>query len=169
MRVDEIMTRDMRTCTRQDNLARVVHSMWEGDCGFIPVVDEGNRVVGVLTDRDICVALATRDKTASSLLAADVLSKALHTCAPDDDVKTALATMQAQRVRRLPVVDAQKRLAGVLSMNDVVLHAETEMGRKAGAISAADVVRTFREICQHAPKTARKPAVAAVKLGRAAY
>jgi CBS domain-containing protein len=168
MRVDEIMTRETRTCTRQDSLARVVRTMWEGDCGFIPVVDEGSRVVGVLTDRDVCVALATHNKIDPPLFAADVLSSAVHSCAPDDDVKTALAMMRTQRVRRLPVVDAQKRLVGVLSVNDIVLHAEPEMGGKTGAISAADVIRTLREIRQHAPKTARKPAVAAAELARAA-
>jgi CBS domain-containing protein len=158
VKVEEIMMKETKSCTRQDNLAGVVHSMWEGDCGFIPVVDEGRHVVGVLTDRDICVALATRDRTASSLTAGDVVSRTVHTCAPDDDVKTALATMRTQRVRRLPVVDAQKRLAGVFSMNDVVLHADHGTGRKA--VPVTEVIETLKGICQHTARPARKPATA---------
>jgi CBS domain-containing protein len=72
--------------------------MWEGDCGVLPVVDD-NELVGVVTDRDMYIALATRNTRAAHLR---VATKKVATCAPEDDVHAALATMREHRIRRLP-------------------------------------------------------------------
>lgn len=165
MKVEEIMTEDVKSCLADDNLATVVRRMWEGDCGLIPVVDTDRRVAGVVTDRDICIALATRDRTASALLAGDVLSQAVYTCSPGDDVKAALETMRMRRVRRLPVVDGQNQLVGILSMSDIVLHSDHGTGRKTGGISYADVAETFKGICQRTRQAVRKTLAAG--MGRA--
>lgn len=85
---------------------RVQEIMWERDCGIVPVVDEGGKVVGMISDRDIGIALATRGRPAGQLLAREVPTGRLFTCSPDDTVQVALSTMQDAKARRLAVVDA---------------------------------------------------------------
>lgn len=141
MKVKEIMTREVQTCTPDTTVAEAAHLMWEGDCGILPVVDAAG-LVGVVTDRDMYIALATRNTPAARLNVADVASKKPVTCAPEDDVQTALATMQRARVRRLPVVGFGNAVQGILSIDDVV--------RAAGAgkaVRADDVVTTLQAIC----------------------
>ena len=75
--------------------------MWDGDCGILP--DDG-QLVGVVTDRDMYIALATQNERASQLKAGAVATAAVATCAPEDDVQAALTIMRESRVRRLPVV-----------------------------------------------------------------
>ena len=66
MKVRDLMTSRVRTCRPSTSLADVVSEMWEGDCGVLPVVNDEGRVIGMITDRDICIALATRDRFARS-------------------------------------------------------------------------------------------------------
>lgn len=105
MKVTEIMTAAPRTCTPDTTLAAAANLMWEGDCGILPVVDDGE-LVGVVTDRDMYIALATRNARASQVRVGAVATKTVSACQPEDEVEAALATMKRARVRRLPVVDA---------------------------------------------------------------
>ncbi len=141
MKVREIMTRDVKTCRPETNLAEVVKLMWERDCGVLPVVNSEGKVFGMITDRDICVAIATRGRTADRIEVRDVTAGKACTCAPDDDAAVALQKMKSQRVRRLPVVDAEGGLKGILSLNDVVTH--------TGAASSTEIVSTMASICEH--------------------
>jgi len=151
MRVKEIMTGAIEACRPATDLAAVAMTMWRQDCGFVPVVDEENRVAGVITDRDICMALATRHRRPEELTAQDAMSRPLFTVHPDDDVREALEVMQTRRVRRLPVVDAEARLRGILSINDVVLHARPSAARSRAEISANAVLAALQGICEHRP------------------
>lgn len=148
MKVQDIMTRDVRSCRPEMNLAEVVKLMWELDCGVLPVVKADGRIAGIITDRDICIAIATRGQTADRIGVRDVTGGKVSTCRPEDDVSTALQTMKTQKVRRLPVVDAEGRLKGILSLNDVVM--------RSGAAPATDIVSTLASICEH-----RRPAAVA--------
>jgi CBS domain-containing protein len=109
--------------------------MWEGDCGAVPVTDERDIVVGVITDRDICIAAATRPRTEGEIPVKEVITKALYTCAPNDDVRVALETMKVRKVRRLPVVEQGGRLVGIVSIHDIALQS-----RSRGADVSADSV-----------------------------
>jgi CBS-domain-containing membrane protein len=109
-----------------------------------------------ITDRDICVAIATRGQTADRIAVSDVTAGKAYTCAPDDDATIALQTMKSQRVRRLPVVDAEGRLKGILSLNDVVTH--------TGAASSTEIVSTMVSICEHRRPTAKAGAAKAVEV-----
>src|SRR4030095_8760448 len=120
------MTTDVKRWSRETNLAAAARIMWEGDCGAVPVTDERDHVVGVITDRDICIAAATRPRTEGEIPVKDVISKALFTCAPGDDVRAALATMKARKVRRLPVVDQGGRLAGIVSIHDIAVQVRSK-------------------------------------------
>ena len=141
MKVRDIMTKDVRTCRSDTTLAEAVRLMWEKDCGVLPVVTADGKVSGMITDRDICVAIATRGQTADKIMVSAVIGPKVCGCAPDDEAVVALQTMKAQRVRRLPVLDAKGRLVGILSLNDIVMHAGTEL--------AAEIVSAMTGICQH--------------------
>lgn len=154
MQVKDIMTLNPRTCQPATNLAAVVKLMWDGDCGTVAVTDSSGKIVGMITDRDVCIALATKNQPASQLRAEDVISGKVFACKTDDDVRSAFTTMKDQRVRRLPVVDDLGKLQGVLSMNDVVL----ATARKPQEIAADDVLSTFRAICEHRPARAASAA-----------
>lgn len=146
MKVDEVMTRDVQSCKPDTNLAAAAMRMWDGDFGTLPVVDDAGKVLGMITDRDICIAAATRHKDPASLMAGEVVTGQLHSCNAGTDVRDALETFRRARVRRLPVVDDQGILQGILSMNDIVLHA-TESEKKGKGLSYTDVVNTFKAIC----------------------
>lgn len=145
MKVKDLMTTDVTTCTPDTTVAEAAHLMWEGDCGILPVVDDGE-LVGVVTDRDMYIALATQNARASRVRVGAVATKKLVTCAPEDDVQAALATMRHARVRRLPVVGFGGTLLGILSMNDIVLAAGAGKG-----VGSGDVVATLQAICAHHP------------------
>ena len=146
MKIKEIMTSDVKCCSLDTNLAAAARIMWEVDCGAVPVTDNQGKVVGVITDRDICIAGATRYRAEWDIPVGDVISKTLHACAPADDVHVALATMKRQKVRRLPVVGQDGRPGGIVSINDIVLHATGGKGRD---IPAENVLEAFRSICAH--------------------
>ena len=93
MKVKDIMTTDLKTCSPDTTVAEAAHLMWEGDCGILPVVDEG-ALVGVVTDRDMYIALATQNARASQLRVGAVATTTLTTCEPEDDVRTALSAMK---------------------------------------------------------------------------
>lgn len=139
MKVKDLMTTDVKRCSPETNLAAAAKIMWEGDCGAVPVTDERGFVVGVITDRDICIAAATRPSREGEIPVKDVISKAAYTCAPGDDVRAALDTMKARKVRRLPVVDQGGRLVGIVSIHDI---AEQSRNR-GGDVSPDSVLDAF--------------------------
>jgi CBS domain-containing protein len=148
MKVKEVMSVNPRACTLTNNLAEAASVMWEHDCGVIPVVADGGRVVGLVTDRDICMAAALRGRQLANIAVEDTISGEVFSCAANDDVRVALKTMQRNKVRRLPVLAADGTLEGILSMNDIVIKAK-ENRDKASHLSYTDVVNTYKAICQH--------------------
>src|SRR5262249_58928918 len=112
MKVKELMSTDVKTSRENTDLSTVTKLMWDGDCGIIPIVNDDRQVIGVVTDRDICIAAATRSTDPAGLRVQDVMSRTVTTCADTDDVRVALAAMKDRRLRRLPVVDRQRRLVG---------------------------------------------------------
>ena len=145
MKVQEVMTQDVKSCFPDTNLATAAALMWQNDCGVLPVVVNGGNPVGVITDRDIAIAVGTRGRRPQELRVDEVMKGPLVACAPDDDVHTALKTMRKDKLRRLPVVTAEGALKGILSINDVVVHAQK--GNKD--LDYDDVVSTFKAICEH--------------------
>jgi CBS domain-containing protein len=151
MNVNELMTSDVSACGPDTDLASVARIMWDCDCGIVPVVNEERKVLGVITDRDICIATATRAVAPSQLHARDVMSGGeLYSCAPGDDAREALDTMKQYRVRRLPVLDESGRLAGIISLNDLVMRAECRTG---AAVPGEQFLETLKSICAHSTET----------------
>ncbi len=149
MKVRDIMTSPVQSCTADTNLAAAAGQMWDSDCGFLPVIDHAGKVIGAITDRDICIAVATKGRAARDVSVWETISGKLYACSPEDDVHEALKVMAANRVRRLPVVDEDGTLLGVLALNDLILAAQP--GKKGGpsALSFDDVMNTLRAISAH--------------------
>jgi CBS domain-containing protein len=144
MKVRDVMINDVKFCTPKMNLAEVAEIFWKAGVGVLPVVEEG-RVLGIITDRDISIALGTRNVKAADLLVKEIVLPKVFYSQAEDDIHIALGTMKAQKVRRLPVVDEKGALTGILCLDDIVLFAE-ETG---GELSHADVVTTMQAICEH--------------------
>lgn len=144
MRVSDVMVRTAATCRPETNLGEAVEIMWIRNCGILPIVDEQAKVTGVITDRDVSVALGTRNRLPGEIKVKDVAGPHLYSCKPEDDLRSALHTMASGRVRRLPVINAEGHLQGILSMDDVVLHAET--ANRNSEVSAEKVVNTLKEV-----------------------
>ena len=146
MRVVDIMMGTPYYCRPETNLGSATELMWTGNCGFLPVVGNEGKVVGIVTDRDICIALGTRGRPSGSVKVTEVMSQKVHSCAPEDDIHVALRAMREGRVRRLPVISKSGDLVGVISMDDVLLRAEAPSFGKAPELSTEEVVKTFQAI-----------------------
>jgi CBS domain-containing protein len=143
MKVHDVMTRDAVSCRTDMDLASAARIMLKGRVGTLPVVDPHGSVTGMLTDRDIAVATGTRQLNASNIAVHEAMSCRVRGCLAYDDVAAALSLMAQARLRRLPVLDATGHLAGILSIDDILLRA---VGEKDG-ISPADFLSAMRVIC----------------------
>ena len=146
MKVKEIMTAEVKACAETSNLARAAELMALNNCGILPVVTGGGKVVGLITDRDICVAAAKKDRSLANLRVDEVTSRKVHACRPEEDVRAALGVMREYKVRRLPVIDAEGVLQGILSMDDVILCARETTGGNPAALSYSDAMKTYKAI-----------------------
>lgn len=118
--VGDVMTRNVATCTGGDSLHRAAQLMWDRDCGAIPIVDAEGRAVGLVTDRDLCMAAYTRSRPLAAIPVSSLLSGQLFTCSSLNSIDEAVERMRTQRIRRLVVVEGkQQRVVGMLSLADV--------------------------------------------------
>jgi CBS domain-containing protein len=143
MLVRDVMISGVAVCWPEANLAEVAAILWDARCGTLPVVDDDGRVISMITDRDIAIALGTRNARASELKVKDVAPPRVFTCAPSDDFEDALNTMVMQNVRRLPVAEDGK-LVGILSIDDLARSASEWPGD--GDIPEGDVIVAMRKI-----------------------
>ena len=126
MKVKDVMTKEVKTCAPETDLAEAAQSMWMRDCGVLPVVDGKGQVVGMITDRDICIATGCRRRDPATILVREVMTGQVYSCSPEADLREALQIMQQKQVRRLPVIDSAGKLCGVLSLNDVALKVQPD-------------------------------------------
>ncbi|MGD0668586.1 MAG: CBS domain-containing protein [Bryobacteraceae bacterium] len=148
MRVDDIMTKGVSFCDPGTNAAAAAEIMWTRNCGSLPVVENGGHVVGIVTDRDLFIALGTSNKRAAEVVIGEIMNRELSLCAPGDDVRAAMKTMGQRKLQRLVAVDKDGRLKGILSIDDLVLQAG------AGGLSNEDVIRTMKAVCERRTHTA---------------
>ena len=148
MNVQDLMTRNVACCRSGDPLTTAARLMWDTDCGAVPVLDEaGQRVVGMITDRDICMAAYTQGCGLGAGSVGSAMSRQPHTCKPGDSIELVEEVMRRDQVRRLPVVD-DGRLVGMLSLNDLALAAGNRKGSKTGQVTLEGVVTTLARICE---------------------
>jgi CBS domain-containing protein len=155
MKVNEVMTREVWTCRADDTANRAAQIMWEKDCGCAPVVDADGRLVGMITDRDVCMGAYTQGRALGEIRVADVMSKDVHSCGSDATIDYAEKLMREHRIRRIPVVDFAGRPMGLLSLDDLAL----EVGR-AGTkkeLKVEDVALTLAAVCK--PRSERRTVI----------
>jgi predicted transcriptional regulator len=155
MLVRNLMTQNPRSCHTNDHLAAVAGVMWETDCGAVPIVDDHGRIAGIVTDRDVCMAAYTQGQPLWCIGVGVAMARDVITCRADDDVDAAEQAMRHARIRRLPVVDEDRRLVGMLSLND--LAREAVNNGHTGAPRTSDVTRTLAAICEPRFQIARAP------------
>lgn len=150
MRIDQIMTPEVSTCRQDDSLEHAAQLMWSNDCGCLPVCtsDGANRVAGLITDRDICMCALFQHKPLSEIRVSEAMSKQVLACKPGDSITSAERVMAQAQIRRLPVLDEQGMLVGIVSLSDVAREAEKETAEAQPEISEMEVGGTLAAICQ---------------------
>lgn len=135
--VTSVMTANPACCKADTPLQDVARMMVEHDCGQIPVVDAQGMPLGVVTDRDIAVRIVAAGRDASGATAGDAMSSPAQTVREDSSLKDAVCLMEAAKIRRVPVVDASGKLAGIVSIADLALAGKD--------VATAEVVKEVSE------------------------
>ena len=145
MQIREIMSAPVVTCRSTEMLNVAAQQMWEHDLGIVLVTSDDGRLVGVITDRDICMATYTKGLAPQSIGIGDVMSRDLKVAHESDPVEAAEHAMATHRVRRLPIVDDDFRPVGVLSLNDLARTAAQSRGK---GTQQREVLETLASICE---------------------
>jgi CBS domain-containing protein len=173
MKIEKLMTRDVRTCRPEDSLAEPARIMWENDCGCVPVVDAQMCVVGMITDRDICMGAYTQGRPLAEIPLPSVMSTTVHCCRSGNDIEDAVELLKAKQLHRVPVVNDSGQLVGLLSLNDIAGEAASGRTVPDKQITLEGVGRTLAAICARrldaiervvSPQPARKSAAGSAKV-----
>lgn len=154
MKVYDVMTKDVMVCGPETSLAEAAIMMWDRDCGVLPVVDEEGRILAMITDRDIAIAAATHGRPAHQIAVREAMSRRVLSARFDEDLGAALKTMRHDKIRRLPVVDNEGRLKGIVTINDIVCRAAEPHGAVVPEITYEDAMSTIKAISEHLPHRA---------------
>jgi CBS domain-containing protein len=131
MKIKEVMTKNPQWVTSHDHLSKAAEKMKSLDVGFMPVVDDG-KISGVLTDRDIVIRSIAKHKNPENEEVSKCMSSKALCCFEDDDIQKAVSLMEEKQIRRLPVINQQKKLVGVVTIGDLAL--ETHNQKLSGEI-----------------------------------
>jgi CBS domain-containing protein len=146
MNVSQLMNRSVETCGPDDSLADAAERMWRCDIGCLAVLDPQGSLVGMVTDRDLCMAALMEGRALHEIPVARAMCKDIASCAPSDSLIAAEEQMRTRQVRRLPVLDGDGRLVGMVSLNDLAREAERNVGRKGRAVSAEEITVTLAAV-----------------------
>lgn len=150
MKIRDIMHTDVKCCSPDSPLDSVALTMWNNDCGAVPIIDEQGKPVGIVTDRDIAIGGAIQHKPLWEMKSIDVaMNRSLYTCTADDDIAGALELMQRNQIRRLPVVDKQGKLTGILSLGDVVTHTGNSRSNRQTEIPEDATLAMLKAVVSH--------------------
>ena len=114
-----LMTPNVLTCLPSESLDQAARIFWERNCGAAPVVDAEGKLVGMLTDRDVCIAAYTQGRRLADISVDSVMSKTTYAASADDSIERVLEIMADAQVRRVPIVDAERRVAGMIALADL--------------------------------------------------
>jgi CBS domain-containing protein len=146
MKVHEIMTEPAVTCTPTTTLSAAARLMRDADYRTLPVVDRQQHLAGILTGRDLCVAVANSVRNPSEITVQEVMTRRIVTVAVTDGIEVALAAMTRAHVRRVPVMDHFGHLKGILSIEDIVMR-----GLETGELERNEIIRTLRTMYERRP------------------
>jgi CBS domain-containing protein len=133
-KIADIMSTDVQTLQPQESLRRAAQCMRTLDVGALPVCD-GERLLGMLTDRDITVRAIADGLNPDQACVSDIMSPDVECCSADQDVEEAKQLMGDRQIRRLPVIDAKRRLVGIVSLGDLALRQSGNIDRAVREIS----------------------------------
>ncbi len=125
MKIRELMSAEVVSVQSDCSLLDAARTLWKKDCGSLAVVDRDGALIGMLTDRDICMGAMTRGGTLASLNVAQSMAAPIQTLDPEADIEDALEKMRSHQVRRMPVLDDESKLVGMLSMADLINHSRS--------------------------------------------
>lgn len=154
-RVADLMKRNPVACYASDSLSHAAHLMWEHDCGTIPVIDAEGKLVGIVTDRDICMATYTQGQAPAAITVGATMAKQPCVVSPADSLVNAARVMGEHQVRRLPVVE-DGRLVGMLALADLARHTKSAHGDNLPV--CLTLARTLAAISEDRRGTARRAA-----------
>jgi|SRR6478672_1232929 len=160
MKIRDLMTTQVATVRATDSTAVAARLMWDCDCGAVPVLDDEGRAIAMITDRDICMAALMRDRAPSAIPVSEAMSRTLQACGPDVAVSTAERLMRVHQIRRIPILDKERRPVGMLSLADIVRATDRKKGRatKAKLVAPAEIAGTLAEICATPAREPARPA-----------
>lgn len=168
MNASDVMTNTVFCCSANDSVERAAQVMWEHDCGALPVIDADSRVVGMITDRDICMAAYTQGGPLSQIPVARAMAKQVHGVRDTDTLEAVETLMRQAQIRRVPVLDGGRKIKGILSMNDLARHAQRP-GRKSDGLGADNIVQTLAAISEPRPAAPPKEATAGAATSRSFF
>lgn len=158
MLVENLMTRQVQSCHVGDSLAHAAQLMWQHDCGAVPVCagDGRQRVIGVITDRDICMSALFQGKPLAELRVNEAMSRSLTAVRPSDSLAQAERVMREAHLRRLPVIERDGALLGMISLADLAREASRERAHARKEVTESDIGNTLAAICEppHQPLAA---------------
>ena len=140
MKVSGLIQHGVTSCTSFDSLERAAQLMWDHDIGCLPVIDDQGHVVGIITDRDICMAAYTQGAPLWAIPVTTAMAKHVFSCTDSDDVDVVERTMSEYKIRRMPVIDDHGHPIGIISLNDIARAASL------GKLPASDVASTLAAI-----------------------
>lgn len=141
MRIKEVMSADPTCCTPSDTAQAAAKIMRDEDTGIIPVIEneQSQKLVGVVTDRDLCMNVVAEGRDPRSVRVAECMTSPAVACPPDAPIVKATKAMKEHQVRRIPVIDAEQKIQGIVSMADVVRH---------GRLDTVDTLQTLKSVSE---------------------
>lgn len=146
MKVKDVMTQSAVCCSAETNVGAAVELLWVNNCGMLPVVGTHRRIQGVVTDRDITIAMGTRNRLPGELTVGEIATTNVVTCKPEDEIHEALQTMAEKRVRRLPVVNNEGIPEGILSIDDIITHGDLGKWQGCCELSGEEIIRALKKL-----------------------
>jgi len=146
MKVRDVMTLSAVCCKPDTNVGAAVELLWSHNCGMLPVVGTDNKLLGIVTDRDLCIAMGTRNRLPGELTVGEIAIQHVFTCKPDDEIHEAIGTMAEKQVRRLPVINDQGVPEGILSMDDIITHGDLNRWEGCCELSAEEIIRSLKRL-----------------------
>ena len=146
MKVKDVMTQSAVCCSTETNVGAAVELLWVNNCGMLPVVGNDLRIQGVVTDRDITIAMGTRNRLPGELTVGEIATTNIVTCKPEDEIHEALQTMAEKRVRRLPVVNNEGIPEGILSIDDIITHGDLGKWQGCCELSGEEIIRALKKL-----------------------
>lgn len=130
MKIKHVMTKDPRCCVPSDTAQQAAIIMRDEKAGVVPVIDseQSRKIVGIVTDRDLCMNIVAEGRDARTAHVQECMTTAVVSASPQDALEKATELMRDNQIRRIPVIDEQRRLVGIVSLADVVERANVKTG-----------------------------------------